>query len=117
MSIDKFGRASLPGLQHHQVSSLIKSQGLPRTSDGNYNVGNLRLCNVGAPLSKKDAVTKQYVDELVDGLKRHVLSTERELVRIASATIPTLQEAVTGFVSETSQALEDIKLHLRSRVE
>lgn len=73
MNIDKFGRgtsSSSSSSRSHDSMLLLRSQhlqqGLPKTSDGNYDVGNLKLRNVGAPLDPLDATTKQYVDKLVE---------------------------------------------------
>lgn len=180
MNIDKFGRGA--GGQPNQ-SMIMRSQGLPRTSDNNYDVENLRLHNVGSPLYMDDAATKRYVDEvsasirkqldplresvrLVEGtgekcdgasrkfeedftkiradfdaykdsldnrirdicselqacrddlrqLQVHVIRTETALISITSSSIENIQGVSTSFILETKQALEDIKLHLNSKV-
>lgn len=79
MNIDKFGRSMIRGANSHQAMSL-KPQGFPRTSDGNYDVENLRLQNLAAPLLPKDASSKQYVDELVEKIE-HQQDSLRERVR------------------------------------
>lgn len=75
MSIDKFGR-SLQSQKNrsgrvHPYMDFLKVRGLlmTKTEDGNYNVENLKLCNVAEPTLSQDASTKHYTDRCFDNLK------------------------------------------------
>jgi hypothetical protein len=44
---------------------------LTPTGTGSVNVGNFIISNVGAPVASTDAATKQYVDDVAQGLHTH----------------------------------------------
>lgn len=62
MSLDKFGRAS--GRRPSTSRQDFRPWFFPKTEDGNYDVENLKLCNVGAPTDPHDCVNKEYIDKL-----------------------------------------------------
>lgn len=70
MNIDKFGRGTYPGRLSAPVDSAFARKGFPRTATGDYDVENLKLQNVGVPISPKDGSTKQYVDEVIETMKQ-----------------------------------------------
>lgn len=101
MNIDKFGRGTFPvGGHPNQSIPINRPQGLPKTSDGNYDVETLRLHNVGSPLYAKDASTKQYVDEVSDVIRKQ-LNILNESVRTVENRVEkctnTLQRLDTDF--------------------
>lgn len=63
MVIDKFGRSS--SKVHHQrlFQSKLENIRFPRTSAGDLDVENHRICNLSDPIDSLDAVTKKYVDQ------------------------------------------------------
>ncbi|XP_074099280.1 uncharacterized protein LOC141527612 [Cotesia typhae] len=58
MSIDIFGR---PLDSDKSAQRGPAERGFNLTSDGNYNIENKRLCNLGNPSNKHDAATVQFV--------------------------------------------------------
>jgi len=59
MSVDKFGRHE--DFAHRKRSWILKQNGFPITHNGNYDLNNRPLHNVGAPIIDNDAVNLQYV--------------------------------------------------------
>lgn len=128
MNIDKFGRGTLAGRLSGPSDSLFTRKGFPRTVTGDYDVENLKLQNVGVPLSPKDASTKQYVDEVFEGMKRqqgtltkmvkeleekyeklqnHVAHTERVILELTSPH-GSSNEIITRLNQSTKLALVDM---------
>src|SRR3978361_1312233 len=62
MNIDKFGRSDTPARAAFSFRS-SSAASFPKTRDGDYDLENLKLCNVGAPTLPEDAATKSYADE------------------------------------------------------
>lgn len=67
MSLDKFGRSSHANskLKNLRTSSLP----IPRTTDGDYDFTNHKLCNVKTPTVNDDSANKKYVDDEIYALK------------------------------------------------
>ena len=53
--------------------------GFNLTADGNYDMVNKKLRNVGAPASNTDAATKKYVDENSGGGKTSLLTVDSNI--------------------------------------
>lgn len=64
MNIDKFGRSDTPARAAFSFRSSSAAT-FPKTRDGDYDLENLKLCNVGSPTLPEDGATKSYVDEQV----------------------------------------------------
>ena len=69
MTIDKFGRG-LKSKQGEQGDAIKgpKGDGFNLTPEGNYDLQNKSICNLGAPSRDNDATTKAFVENLT--LKR-----------------------------------------------
>lgn len=65
MSVDKFGRY----LRNSKSENLRgpKGDGFHLTSDGNFDITNKKLCNVGDPLAGEDAVNLKTLNKCIDG--------------------------------------------------
>lgn len=61
MSIDKFGRL---GLSHGALPQGPKGEGFSLTADGDYDMCNRRLCNVGEPTHDDDAVNLKHLHSI-----------------------------------------------------
>ena len=53
--------------------------GFNLTADGNYDMVNKKLTNVGAPASNTDAATKKYVDDNSSGGKTSSLTVDSNI--------------------------------------
>ena len=53
--------------------------GFNLTADGNYDMVNKKLTNVGNPTSNTDAATKKYVDENSGGGKTSLLTVDSNI--------------------------------------
>lgn len=76
--MNKFGHSlSSSRRNYHQI---IRSSALPTTAEGDYNVENRRLCNLGMPRDDNDASSKKYVDLATENLynKVHVANEALE---------------------------------------
>ncbi len=63
MSVDKFGRHE--DSLHRKGLRGPPGQGFLLTEDGNYDMNNKLICNLGEPVLTNDAVTKNYVQSVV----------------------------------------------------
>jgi hypothetical protein len=60
------------------------------TGNGHVDVGNFRIQNLGAPSAQSDAATKQYVDDVAQGLNVHdsaLAATANTLANLTGGTI------------------------------
>lgn len=69
MSLDNFGRSS-----HRSKFSYIQSTTtiFPRTTDGDFDFSNRKLCNVGKPLSDSDSANKEHVDIQIHAIQNEI---------------------------------------------
>lgn len=65
MSLDKFGCSfESKHYRNDYIKQMFRGQQIPKTSDGNYDIQNMKLCNVGEPTLAQDSSTKSYVDSV-----------------------------------------------------
>ena len=94
MNIDKFGRSDTPAKAAFSFRC-SSAASIPKTRDGNYDMANLKLCNVGSPTLPEDAATKSYIDKQVrdesHDIRGEILLSKRinaeRMVRFQSKTI------------------------------
>lgn len=116
MSIDKFGR-SLQSQRRsvHPYADLLKVRGLllRKSEDGNYDFGNLRLCNVADPTLSQDASTKQYTDQSLENLKKPLLSDiSDKTVKLESMLKRHVSDAIANLGEDLKKQLVDVKLEI-----
>lgn len=63
MGIDKFGRSS-SNVHHQRFYTKLQQSQFPRTSAGDYDIENHRICNLSKPIAPSDGANKEYVDQL-----------------------------------------------------
>ena len=64
MSVDKFGRRqAVVNVRRETNRTLSDNIGIRLTDDGDLDVDNKRICNVGDPSSRGDAVPLKYVQD------------------------------------------------------
>ena len=64
MSVDKFGRRqAVVNVRRETKSTLSENIGIRLNDDGDLDVDNKRICNVGDPSSRGDAVPLKYVQD------------------------------------------------------
>lgn len=62
--MDKFG-CSFETKNHRRNEQIFRSLSqFPKTTDGNYDMQNMKLCNVAEPTLSQDSSTKNYVDSV-----------------------------------------------------
>lgn len=112
MPLSKFGGTSR-GLQNKYKRKRTESQSFPLTSDGDYDFGNRKLCNVRIPTEKSDVVTKEILDnELLKvinlmgdlGIRVQSIKNELELSH---------EKIISDVLSNQEKCLQDLKQELR----
>lgn len=79
--------------------------------DGNYDIDSKRLANVATPESGNDAVTKSYVDEDVNNIRKDVasylirISENENTIKINEDKIEKLDESVSSGVVDFTDSL------------
>ena len=63
MSVDKFGHYSGELVTGSKIQRGPPGEGFKLTKDGNFNINNKRLCNVGDPKTDNEAVNVKYVKQ------------------------------------------------------
>lgn len=119
MNIDKFGRSDTPARAAFRFRS-PNAASFPKTRDGNYDLSNLKLCNVGPPTLPEDAATKSYVDKQTRDGYREVheeveLQTRLNASRMNSAKNKTIEEISAKYdekLKSLCTALEQMNAHI-----
>lgn len=80
MPIDKFGRSTYSNNRHlltyyKQISKNVPS----RTSSGDFNFEDRKLCNVKDPSNVTDATNKRYVDDIIDSLHNELREYQKSM--------------------------------------
>lgn len=112
MSLNKFGRSSLPSShnirQHFSVGGVL----LKYTSDGNISADNLKIANLKEPTSDRDAVNKKYIDDKAQYLENNVHTLKslldnniNRLTSISSA----LEEYAAKFINIDNVRAQDLR--------
>lgn len=105
-AMNKFGHSLSSSRKSVQI---IRSQpALPVTRDGDYNIEDHRLCNLGMPQEEKDACTKQYVDSKAENLNGLMLTISSTISTVDEKYTKILQnfEIIKSAQVEGSQKLE-----------
>ena len=86
--------------------------GFNLTSDGDYDMINKKLRNVGAPTSITDAATKKYVDDNSGGGKTSLLTVDSDIDMKGRYRIQNLQ-APTDADEPATKQYADIRFFYR----
>ena len=98
MSLDVFGR----NLEGTQVSRGPPGLGFNFSPDGNFDMENKRLCNVGEPIDLNDAVSMQTLKSVLQTEMNYLAS---KLVVISEA-IEKYQEQIESFRSDIDNKVQ-----------
>nr|WP_253308891.1 hypothetical protein [Rickettsia endosymbiont of Ceutorhynchus assimilis] len=98
--MNRFGH-SLSSSSRRPVQIIRPQPALPTTTDGDYNVENHRLCNIGMPSDDNDASTKKYVDLASTSLYNKLL--------IANEALGALGEAVDNMSDQVKSSMNRIQ--------
>lgn len=118
--MNKFGH-SLSSSPRRPVQIIRAQPALPTTADGDYNVENHRLCNIGMPRDDNDASNKKYVDLATTNLYNKVLIANEALgalgvavddindqVKSSMNRIQELDQILTTNVHDDLRSLSDL---------
>lgn len=120
MNIDKFGRSDTTARAAFRFRSPNAAASFPKTRDGNYDLSNLKLCNVGPPTLPEDAATKSYVDKQTRDGYREVheeidLQTQLNVSRMISSKNKTIEEISVKYDEKLKSlwdSLEQMNVHI-----
>ncbi|XP_066157574.1 uncharacterized protein [Euwallacea fornicatus] len=113
MSLDKFGRHSA---KKHKTTTVIKST-LSRTSNGDIDNGNLRICNLKPPIDENDATNKEYVDRLLQStlmMMRENLDSHNHEVASLSDIVKRHETTMDKVKSTMSYNLESSRVIMKA---
>lgn len=80
MSVDKFGRFSGDLVNESKIKRGPPGVGFKLTEDGNFNINNKRLCNVGDPESEDEAVNLKYMKTNVITLINNSFNADKKSI-------------------------------------
>ena len=84
--------------------------GFNLTADGNYDMVNKKLTNVGNPTSNTDAATKKYVDENSGGGKTSLLTVDSNIDMKSKYSITKLKTPTGDDEAATKKYVDDSKV-------
>lgn len=102
MSVDIFGRTSLS----RGGSNIVIQRGPPGIgfkyldNDGNYDMDNKRLANVKAPVESNDAVTKTFIDTIIETKN---IDDIRKLNELESSTQKKFSDVIVNIQDNKTQ--------------
>jgi chromosome segregation ATPase len=76
--------------------------------DGNFDIDNKRLANVGSPESENDAVTKQYIDDGIQVQKEQMFTRLDEYATLISR-IASLMDDISVVLISNTNGVEELK--------
>lgn len=80
MNVDKFGHY----VHKKRKKEIIIECCLKSTNDGNLDAQNKTIKNIASPINCYDCVTKKYVDELENNIKKKIAELNQMLKEITS---------------------------------
>lgn len=110
MGIDKFGRSS-SNVHHQRLYSKLQQVQFPRTTGGDYDIGNHRLCNLPNPFFPSDAANKQYVDQVQQSTYRLVLVLRAKKNPTQLSEYYYFHQKRTGFPIRFTGEIEHVEMY------
>lgn len=109
MSVDKFGRR----LGANNFSSDVLRTNL----NGNFDIDDKRIINIGNPIASTDAVNKLYVDTAIYNIEKRVdnlkTETEAKIIKLKTDILNELE----NFKHNEDYYYKDLKKHLTEKVD
>jgi len=87
--------------------------------EGNYDISNKRLGNIGEPIEDNDAVSKRYTDNIIDGFVdeiNHDIAGLRQSKNEAKVLLRSTTDRVTGLEGEVDTVRREIEHDLPARL-
>ena len=102
MSIDVFG---------HSLEKTTGNRGPPGigfkiTDDGQFNIDNKRLCNVGSPIQPNDAVNLNILNEKIETLKSLIDEKVESLKSLIDEKNKFIQDLVEAYRDDVDTELQ-----------
>lgn len=114
MNIDKFGRSARSTIKNQNIIRGPPGIGFKRTSNGNYDLENHKLCNVETPTELGDCVNLQFLLLKTKMVKDDVTAFMEDAIRLIKVNIQdTAEEIYTKWNKKYSNEINALKVKIK----